>query len=76
MNADLFRGTVAKYKKLRHIYTQEQLRAHTTCGSSTTFRKWMNDPELIPIGEWENIMNALRVPYEERFEILRKREEK
>lgn len=70
MNADLFRGTIAKYKKLRHIHTQEQLRAHTTCGSSTTFRKWMQDPELIPMGELENMMKALKVPREEQIEFL------
>ena len=72
MDADLFRATTKKYMELRHITPREKLRAHTTCGSNTTFIKWMNDPKLIPIGEWENIMNALRVPYEERFEILRK----
>lgn len=70
MNTNLFLATLAKYQKLRHITTQEQLRAHTTCGSSTTFRKWLKDPNLIPIGEWENLMNALNVPYTERFQIL------
>lgn len=70
MNADLFRATVAKYKTLRHIKTLEQLRAHTTCGSSTTFRKWLQDPNLIPIGEWENLMNALKVPKAERIEMM------
>lgn len=71
MNAELFAATLAKYKSLRHIKTLEQLRAHTTCGSSTTFRKWMKDPDLIPIGEWENLMNALNVPNTERFEIFK-----
>lgn len=70
MNAELFRATLAKYQKLRHIDTLEQLRAHTTCGSSTTFRKWLKDPKKIPIGEWENLMNALKVPKAERIEIL------
>lgn len=72
MDAELFRATVAKYKTLRHITTLEQLRMRTTCGSSTTFRKWMRDPELIPIGEWENLMNGLKVPTAERLEILKK----
>ena len=71
MKSDLFLATVAKYQKLRHIRTLEQLRLHTTCGSSTTFRKWMRDPEKIPMGEWERLMDALNVPMEERFEILR-----
>lgn len=71
MNSDLFLATIAKYQKLRHINTLEKLRLHTTCGSSTTFRKWMKDPERIPMGEWERLMNALNVPFEERFEILK-----
>ena len=71
MKTDLFLATLAKYKTLRHINTLEQLRKHTTCGSSTTFRKWMRDPELIPIGEWVRLMDALNVPMEERFEILK-----
>lgn len=71
MRSDLFLATLAKYKQLRHINNQEQLRKHTTCGSSTTFRKWMNDPELIPIGEWERLMDALNVPMEERIAIFK-----
>lgn len=73
MDADLFRGTVAKYKKLRHIRTQEHLRAHTDCGSNTTFGNWFKDPDRIPIGKWEQIMDALNVPYEERWEMLMKK---
>ena len=72
MKTELFLATLAKYKTLRHIKTLEQLRLHTSCGSSTTFRKWMKDPELIPIGEWERLMDALNVPLEERIEILKK----
>lgn len=71
MNADLFRATTKKYMELRHINTQEKLRAHTTCGSSTTFRKYWNDPDLMPMGMWEQIMTSLNVPQEERFEILK-----
>lgn len=71
MNSALFHATLAKYKSLRHVTTLEQLRKYTTCGSSTTFRKWMKDPELIPIGEWESMMSALKVPREEQFEILK-----
>lgn len=72
MNADLFRATTKKYMELRHINTQEKLRAHTTCGSSTTFRKYWNDPDLMPMGIWLQIMDSLNVPYEERWEILKK----
>jgi len=72
MKADLFRATAKKYMELRHITTREKLRAHTTCGSSTTFRKYWNDPDLMPMGIWEQIMTSLNVPYEEQFEILKK----
>jgi len=70
MNGELFRATCKKYMELRHINTREKLREHTTCGSSTTFRKWWYDPELLPIGVWEQIMGALKVPREEQLEIL------
>lgn len=72
MRADLFRATAKKYMELRHITTKEKLRAHTSCGSSTTFRKYWNDPDLMPMGIWEQIMTSLNVPYEEQFEILKK----
>lgn len=72
MKADLFRATAKKYMELGHITTKEKLRAHTTCGSSTTFRKYWNDPDLMPMGIWEQIMTSLNVPYEEQFEILKK----
>lgn len=71
MNAALFRATTKKYMELRNINTQEKLRAHTTCGSSTTFRKYWNDPDLMPMGMWEQIMDCLNVPQEERFDTLK-----
>ena len=71
MNADLFRATAKKYMELRHINTKEKLRLHTTCGSSTTFRKYWNDPDLIPMGIWDQIMTSLNVPIEERLEMLK-----
>ena len=72
MNTDLFQGTCEKYKRLRHIHTQEQLRAHTTVGSHNTFKKYFDDPELMPLGIFCQIMDSLNVPYEERWEILKK----
>ena len=71
MNAEFFRATTKKYMELRHINTQEKLRAHTTCGSSTTFRKYWNDPDLMPMGMWEQIMDCRNVPQEERFDTLK-----
>ena len=71
MNAELFRATTKKYMELRHITTKEKLRAHTTCGSSTTFRKYWNEPDLMPLGIWEQIMDCLKVPREERIEQIK-----
>lgn len=75
MNADLFRATTKKYMELRHVRNQEQLRKHTTVGSNKTFVKYFADPELIPLGVFEQIMDSLSVPYEERWEILKKKGE-
>ena len=72
MKTEAFQGTVEKYKTLRHIRTQEQLRAHTTVGSNKTFIKYWNNPELMPLGVFNQIMDSLNVPYEERWEILKK----
>jgi len=70
MDAQLFQGTVEKYMKIRHIRTKEQLRSHTTCGSNKTFGKYLNNPELMPIGIYEEIMRALNVPKDEKHSIL------
>jgi hypothetical protein len=70
MNADKFKATTKYYMELRHIRTREQLRAHTTIGSSTTFRKYWNDPDLMPMGNFFQIMNALNVPREKQLEIF------
>ena len=71
MKADLVRATCKKYMELQHIKSREQLRLHTVVGSSTTFRKYWNDPELIPLGVFLQIMKCLNVPQEEQFEILK-----
>ena len=72
MKSDLFRATTSKYMELRHVRTREDLRKHTTVGSNKTFSKYWNYPELVPLGVFEDIMNALNVPYEERWEILKR----
>ena len=71
MKAENFQGTVEMYKKLRHIRTQEDLRAHTSCGSSTTFRKYFRNPDLMPIGLFTEIMDSLNVPHEERMKLFK-----
>lgn len=72
MKAELLQGTIEKYKKLRHVTTQAQLRAHTSVGSPTTWTKYLNNPALMPLGVFEQIMDYLKVPWEERVEILKK----
>lgn len=71
MDDALFIATIEKYQSLRHIKTKEQLRAHTTVGSNTTFLKYMKEPELMPIGVFEQIMTALKIPMEEQLKILK-----
>lgn len=71
MDAELFRATLKKYMELRHIRSKELLRAHTTIGSNKTFLKYWNEPELMPIGIFFQIMKALNVPYEEYNCILK-----
>lgn len=70
MNADQFRATTKEYMELRHIRTLEQLRKHTTV-SNKTFLKWWHDPDLMPLGTWEQIMNSLNVPAEDRFKCFK-----
>ena len=70
MKAEDLQGTIAKYMKKRHIRTKAQLMAHTTVGSPNTFRKYLEDPDLMPMGVFIQIMDALNVPREERFELL------
>lgn len=71
MNGDQFRATTKKYMELRHIRTQEQLRAHTTVGSHNTFKKFWEDPGRMPLEVFLQIMDCLNVPEGERFEILK-----
>ena len=70
MNGDLFRATTRKYMELRHIRTLEQLRSHTTV-SNKTFLKFWHNPDLMPLGIWEQIMDSLNVTTEDRLEIFR-----
>lgn len=72
MSGEDFRGLIKKYMEKRHVKTMEDLRSHTTIASNKTFTKYWKSPELFPIGEIENMLNALNVPNEERMELLRR----
>lgn len=71
MNAELFRGTIAKYMTMRHV-KRETLEKSAPL-SNKTFGIYLRDPGRFTLEQFENIMNSLNVPYEERFEILRKK---
>ena len=70
MNGDLFRAKCKHYMELRHIRTLEQLRRHTTV-SNKTFLKYWHNPDLMPLGIWEQIMDSLNVTTEDRLEIFK-----
>lgn len=70
MNADLFRGTVQKYMTMRHVKRETLQKAAPL--SNKTFGLYMKDPGKFTLEQFENIMNSLNVPYEERWEILKK----
>ena len=71
MNADIFRATIRYYMTLRHVKTLEQLRAHTSVGSNKTFLKYIKNPDLIPVGVLVQIMDALKIPTEDRIKLIR-----
>ena len=71
MNSEQLQGTIAKYMKIRHIRTPDQLRKHTRVGSPNTFRKYLASPDLMPLGVFDEIMGALNVPEEERIALLK-----
>lgn len=71
MNADIFRATIRYYMTLRHVRTLEQLRAHTSVGSNKTFLKYIKNPDLIPVGVLVQIMDALKVPHEDRIKLIK-----
>lgn len=72
MNAELFKATIKYYMTLRHIKTLEQLRSHTSVGSNKTFLKYFNNPDLIPMGILLQIIDALKIPDNEKESFLKK----
>lgn len=59
-----------RYMKQRQIRSKEALRTHTTVGSNVTMIKYFDNPDDMPIGTMNEIMNALRIPKEERIRIM------
>ena len=65
-----FEAECKKYMILRHINSKEQLRSLTTVGSNRTFLKYFKDPDLMPLGVANEIMEALKVPSSERASFI------
>ena len=66
----IFESELSKYMKLRNITSKEKLRVLTSVGSHETMIRYFKDPELIPIGKMIEIMSALKIPKEERMNII------
>ena len=69
---EIFEAECRKYMKLRHIGSLEELRSRTTVGSNTTFLRYMDDPELMPMGKMAEVLTALRMPKDIRIQLLTK----
>lgn len=67
---EFFEAECRKYMKLRHINTLEKLRSHTTVGSNTTFLKYFDDPDTMPMGKMAEIMSALNMPKDVKSTII------
>ena len=63
---------LTRYMILRKIRSKEELRQHTTIGSNVTMLKYLDNPERMPIGNLKEIMSALKIPKDERLQILEK----
>lgn len=68
----LFEAECRKFMKLRHINSLEELRSHTTVGSNTTFLKYFDDPEAMPLGKMAEVLAALKMPKDIRVDIISK----
>lgn len=69
---ELFEAECRKYMKLRHIKSLEDLRSRTTVGSNTTFLKYLDDPEQMPVGKMAEVLTALKIPKDTRLDIIMK----
>lgn len=67
----MFEADCVRFMKLRNIHSKEQLRQMTTCGSNKTFAKYFQNPNLMPLGVFGQIMDALKVPETDRMQIYK-----
>lgn len=71
MTDDELRGLIKKYMEIRHVKTLEEIRAHTSIGSNTTFLKKWHNFKSFTIEELLSIFNYLKIPYEERQDVFK-----
>ena len=69
MNEENFRALIRCYMEKRHVDYLQDLRQHTTL-SPATFSKYWNCPSLFPLGEVVLMFDYLKIPYEERGQVL------
>ena len=68
----ILESELSKYMILCKVRSKEELRQHTTVGSNTTMLKYLDNPERMPLGNLKEIMSALRIPKDERLQIMEK----
>lgn len=66
----MFEADIAKYMIVCRVKSKDELRQHTTIGSNNTMLKYMDNPEKMPLGNFMEIMSALKIPKDERLQIL------
>lgn len=67
----ILESELAKYMILCRFKSKEELGYHTTLSKNTIY-KYLDNPELMPIGNLKEIMSALRIPKDERLQIMEK----
>ena len=68
----ILEAELVKYMILSKIKSKEALRQYTTVGSNVTMLKYLDNPDAMPIGNMREIMSALKIPKEERLQIMEK----
>lgn len=68
----IFEAELRKNMKLRHMESLEDVRKLTSIGSNVTFLKYIDDPELIPMGKMGEILEAVKMPKDDRLIMITK----
>lgn len=71
MKDEEIRGLIKGYMEARHCNRLEDLRNHTGIRSNKTFLKKWHNPRLFTLEEILDIFNYLKIPYEDRENVLK-----